>query len=64
MSESGDSGADIRKRAKAPPIEDGALDSLLLAPNPEDPGSGNPGTPRAKGLSCPIPEPGFPDPGF
>jgi FdhD protein len=35
--ELGDSHADIRKRAKAPPIEDGALDSLLLAPNPEDP---------------------------
>lgn len=37
MSSGGDSGSDIRKRAKAPPIEDGALDSLLLAPNPSDP---------------------------
>ena len=28
---------EVRKRAKAPPIEDGALDSLILAPNPSDP---------------------------
>lgn len=27
----------VRKRASAPPIEDGALDSLLLAPTPDDP---------------------------
>jgi len=37
MSAESDASKDVRKRAKAPPIEDGALDSLLLAPNPEDP---------------------------